>query len=171
MDEGRTSLRVSAAARRLRDGLEAEATLTRRLIDLLEHERKALEAHRHDGLVETSDAKQDCLQGLESAASIRLSILEERGATPDGPGMDACIDDLDPDGRHGLRKLWRELHGLLTRCHRLNRINSQIVQTRLQTSQQAMALLHGRPPGAPQEYTRDGRTLGGSTPCRSLASA
>jgi len=85
--------------------------------------------------------------------------------------MARCVDRLDPQGRHGLQRSWQDLHALLTACHHLNRVNSQIVQTRLQTSRQTLDLLHGRPPGTVQEYTPDGRTLAGRATTRTLASA
>ncbi len=157
--------------RRLRTALESEITETRALLAILEEERQALEANRHDGLIETSARKQACLERIEKVAATRISMLAAQGLTSDRMGMETCLARLDPSDRNGLQRLWRELHGLLTACHRLNRVNSQVVQTRLQTSRQTLDLLHGRTPGTVQEYTPDGRTLAGTAIARTLVSA
>ena len=156
---------------RLKEALETEIAEMEALHAILDDERQALEAKRHDGLIETSERKQACLERIEKAAADRLAMLIEQNLPADRTGMETCTARLDPQDRHGLRRLWRELHGLLTTCHHLNRVNSQIVQTRLQTSRQTLELLHGRPAGRVQEYTPDGRTLTGPGITRSLISA
>ena len=155
----------------LHTALESEISETASLLAILEEERQALETDRHDGLIETSARKQACLERIEEVATTRLSLLASMGLPGDRSGMETCLAGLDPTGHHGLQRLWRELHGLLTSCHRLNRVNSQVVQTRLQTSRQTLDLLHGRAPGTVQEYTPDGRALAGTAIPGTLVSA
>ncbi len=155
---------------RLKQTLDAEVRLTETLLQIVQEEHEALRQQNFDGLVSTSDSKQGCLVELEEQANIRITMLQQAGLPTDKHGMHALIRQHDPDGSHGIARLWARLHRLLSDCHHLNRVNSHIVKTRLHYSRQTMAILRGQTPDMVQQYSASGQTissLGSST----LASA
>jgi len=148
--------------------LQAEISSARRMLEILKEEQQALKNQDLPAMEKATQAKLAHHESWESLDARRNELLLAAGFTADRDGLAACIAWCDEG--EGLDDLWQLLASLLESCRRLNRANGMTIEVCHRQVGEALAILHGRPGGAPSVYDSSG-TPAAAAEGRSLGSA
>lgn len=122
----------------------------------LEQESAALAERDVDALNLAVAEKHQRVQSLERITREQSALLGAAGFAADGPGMEACLREWDPEGL--ARPAWNRLQDVMTRCRRLNQINGGVVETHRRQTEQAIHILRGEDPRT-ELYDPSGHTV------------
>lgn len=136
--------------------LADELLALRQFVELLKTEQTALIGGDADGLVALIDKKSALAARLSDFAQRREAALAASMLPVGRTGMDAWLAAIPPDATAS--KNWQELLPLAIEARNLNEINGNLIGTRLQHNQQALAALMSATERA-MTYGPDGQTL------------
>jgi flagellar biosynthesis protein FlgN len=131
---------------------EQDIPATEELLELLQHERKALEERNYDGFQQLMSSKQGLLSQLEQHAATRQRLLQQAGFN-DEPSTLMAAEQQSPK----VAKAWRKLGKQWAQCQELNEINDRIGQRTRLVVGQILDLLRGQN-GQERLYTGKGST-------------
>lgn len=124
---------------RLSNLLIGEAAQLRGFLALLEREQQALIAGDVDSLMPLAAEKSEIFGRLAGLGDARNQALTAESLSPDRQGMEAWL------ARHpslaGARQAWQDLLALAAQARELNRVNGNLIVTRLASNQQALSTL------------------------------
>lgn len=139
---------------RLRSVMMQEIECAENLLDVLGREERFLKERDIEGITSTASEKARLVARMEELGGQRLNMttcsLE--------PKNSASMDSLDTRGSQELSIMWRQLRGLLDRCHTQNQINGHAIQTITKYVERTVQILQGVS-DAPSVYGADGEAL------------
>lgn len=126
--------------------LQEEIATVSKLHELLLREQTALKDRQLVELEQITQIKEQCLDRLQSLVTERVEQLQQAGFSGDNFTIEAYIEAIQPDNPAQLQTLWAELVAVTTQTHQQNTINGAIIATSRNYLQQALSILHGKPP-------------------------
>lgn len=124
----------------MRQTIEGEVALLTRFVELLQREQASLAQGVAEDLPQLADQKNDLVIQLNHLSAQRAAFLEVRGLTADRAGIDAwCAQAQDPEATAA----WQQVLQLATEARELNRVNGELIQTRMQFTAKALEALGG----------------------------
>ena len=127
-------------SRSLRQMFEGEARLLDLFVDLLRREQIALSQGSAEELPELAEQKNGLVIQLNQLSTKRVAFLEAHGFSPDRIGIDAwCAQAED---QH-TTETWHKALKLAAEARELNRVNGELIQTRMQFTAKALEALSG----------------------------
>ncbi len=126
--------------------LREELAAIEALRELLRREYDALRTRDVSALERLASEKQACADDLRGLEARRLSVLRERGPTPDPPGWTGILAAAAPAERAALAKLVGALEQAAAQARDQNDINGTIIAASRNHVERALAILGGRDP-------------------------
>lgn len=120
--------------------LEAEVELLEQFVELLRREQASLSQGVADDLPSLADQKNALVVKLNYLAAQRAAKLNAQGFQVDRVGMDAWCEQTKDTGA---RSVWLKVLSLATDARELNRVNGDLIQTRMQFTAKALEALGG----------------------------
>ncbi|MDD5384856.1 MAG: flagellar protein FlgN [Gallionella sp.] len=145
--------------------LTAERTALLKFIALLEREQGMLVENLTDQLLELSEQKSTDALNLNELTEACHALLRKNLSQL---GVDAIRAWLETHSPQGLA-VWQEILALAERAQRLNRTNGELIQMKLRSNQQLLAILSNAVNKA-NLYGPDGQTSFSPESGRSLGS-
>ncbi len=146
------------------DGFEAFLSVLKRELEsfrlfhaLLQAEQDAVVSGNTESLILLARQKNQKCIALTQLAEQRNQFLAGRAGSTQQVGMEAWLDSVDPAGKQGAGKLWRELIELARNAKTLNQHNGQLIHNRLASNQQALAVLMSANASTNNLYGKDGQ--------------
>ena len=128
----------------------------------LRSERRALDARDPEALLDATKRKLRAARQLENAQSFASELAGTEGFEGSLAGfMALALEHWETDPR--LKARFHEMLKLLGRCAQINETARQIVEARLETTDQALRILHGTQKSRDLRYGQDGRPLKSGT--------
>ena len=121
-------------------GLEAELRAYQDFIQTLQAEQDALVQGNVDPLLELARIKSEKVVLLSQLAESRARFLSAQGCAQEHGGMTRWLQQHDKKNPQ-LTERWQQLLTLAENAQQLNRINGDMIDTRLRNNQQALAIL------------------------------
>ncbi|HWU84960.1 MAG TPA: flagellar protein FlgN [Rhodocyclaceae bacterium] len=149
----------------LLEAIAAESAALRHFIAILEEEQQLLIGGNADAVLPLLERKTALINELGSAGQQREAALQAQGVATRKEDLEAWFGKAAPD----LRNAWQDLLALAQDANRLNATNGQLINTRLQHNQQALAILMNAAgslgdstygPDGHQKHGSGSRTLG-----------
>ena len=151
----------------LREAIAAEAAAMIAFVALLEKEKQVLVTGTPDEILASAAQKSALASQLTHAGTQRDAALAALGVAQTRQGVDEFLTNQAAD----LQPAWATLLDLAHKANQLNSSNAALVNSRLQTNQQALAvLLSSTGETSNTVYGPDGHSKHDSTP-RPLGSA
>lgn len=119
--------------------LHEEVALLRDFLSLLQREQKTLTDGDIDRLLPLAAEKSALFSRLAALGEARNNSLAAQAMPPDRAGMEAWL--AAHAGSGSTRKIWTELLELTLQARELNRVNGNLINTRLANNQQALTTL------------------------------
>jgi flagella synthesis protein FlgN len=120
--------------------LEAELQLFQDFIKVLQTEQDALVQGNVDPLLELARIKSGKVVLLSQLAESRVRFLSAQGYSQEHGGMTKWLQQ-HAAGNPQIAELWQQLLTLAENAQQLNQINGSMIDTRLRSNQQALAIL------------------------------
>lgn len=121
--------------------VEQEAAAVRRFIDLLQEEQTALGQGAIEGLTDLVERKTLVAKQLSEIAARRNATLSAAGCAADRAGIDNWLISHPQDQK--TRSAWSEVLTLATEARELNRLNGELIKTRMQHNTNSLEALLG----------------------------
>jgi flagellar biosynthesis protein FlgN len=137
--------------------LREERIATQGFLELLQREQECLLTGDADAIGAHIENKSACLRKLAGYAERRRRFLLAKQLSPDRPGMERWITDAGESA--GIAAEWQQLLEATRLAREVNDTNGSLIAARLQSNQQALAVLTAAASGA-SLYGRDGQTSG-----------
>ncbi len=132
--------------------LNAERDTLLSLSTLLETEQQALISGNSEQLLDFSNRKTQIVYELNKLANARKNDLRTHGAEISVNGLIGWLRSYAPSSL----PIWKEIQKLVRQMQYLNRDNGTLIQTKLRTTQQALAVLFNATNSAHGLYGADG---------------
>lgn len=145
--------------------LTAERAALLNFIALLEREQGMLVENLTDQLLELSEQKSTDALNLNELAETRRTLLRKNLPQLGADAISAWLETHSPQGL----AVWQEILALAERAQRLNRTNGELIQMKLRSNQQLLAVLSNAVNKA-NLYGPDGQTSFSPGSGRSLGS-
>ena len=124
----------------LRTLIENEARLLDQFVDLLRREQTSLSQGAAEELPELAEQKNGLVIQLNDLSARREAFLEARAFPANRAGIDAWFaQEKDRDATDA----WQKVLALATEARELNRVNGELIQTRMQSTAKALEALSG----------------------------
>jgi flagella synthesis protein FlgN len=117
--------------------IAAETAALQRFIAILEQEQKLLISGNADAVLPLLEAKTGLIAELGTAGQAREAAFRALGVELRKEALDAWFADAPAE----LQNPWQKLLGLAQTANQINSTNGQLINTRLQHNQQALAIL------------------------------
>jgi flagella synthesis protein FlgN len=134
--------------------LVMEAEIVERFVLLLEQEQDALKSGQTDPLPGLADAKAPLTVELNQLAVRRNQFLASLGLGADKDGVEALLQ-REPSAK--LSANWERMRSAVTKARELNDLNGQLINMRLQYTQQALHTLMATQRQTEQFYGKNGQ--------------
>jgi len=132
---------MPAAIRAFVHAVEAEVGALRRFVCLLDAEQTLLVKGQIDELIELARQKNELSAEVTALDTRRNAALVADGLSTDQRGVEAWFA-AHPE-ETSTREAWSTLLALASQAQATNRINGELIQTRMQYNAQALATLLG----------------------------
>jgi len=142
-----------ASIKDLLSGLQAEHDALQAFVATLESERQALLNGEVERLLTLADDKTRSVQAISKLAEQRRQYAVAHGMDIKSGGMTVWLESQAADAL----PLWQSVQQLNAQLQELNRVNGELIQTRLLHNQQALAVLHQAANNASTLYGPDGQ--------------
>jgi flagella synthesis protein FlgN len=116
----------------------------RQFVQALESEHASITERDPTALRQAIDAKQHCLELLETLNRDRTALIESAGHNADRDGTENCLQWFDNSGK--LLEQWRQLLDLASQCREMNLLNHHLVELVSRQTYQALCILRGQEP-------------------------
>ena len=135
--------------------IESETELLAAFVKALGEEQEALKRGDAPALPALTQRKSELMAAMNTLAELRNSFLAQSGSGKDIEGMSAWLSTHPSE--KGVQQSWKKLLLVARQGREFNRVNGQLIQLRLQATQEALASLNLQ---ARQTalYGRDGQT-------------
>jgi flagellar biosynthesis protein FlgN len=117
--------------------IAAETAALQRFVDVLEREQKLLISGDADAVLPLLEEKTGLVAELGTAGQQREAAFRAIGIEIRKDAMEAWVAAAPPE----LQARWQKLLELAHTANRINSTNGQLINTRLQHNQQALAIL------------------------------
>lgn len=140
--------------------LGRESDAFRQFYQILESEQAALLDGDINRLLPLAQQKNNKVLELTQVGDARNALLTRATGADNQIGMNAWLARFDADGRFGVAKRWEELLDLARRAKALNESNGLVINSRLASNEEALAILTGAAASTSRLYGRDGQAYG-----------
>lgn len=140
---------MPASAAEFLSKLNDECAALRAFVVLLEDEQRILLGQHSDELLPLSEAKTKLTDKILTLSTARQKSLPQ--------GMTDTQEWLKRNAPQG-QKVWEEIRQLAANAQRINKINGELIQTKLRYNQQALGALSSAAQSAAGLYGADGQT-------------
>lgn len=134
--------------------IASEAAVVERFVDLLTQEQEALKTGQTDPLPELANAKAPLTVELNQLAVRRNQYLASLGLPADKDGVEAL---LQRQASTELADSWERMRQAVATARELNDLNGQLINMRLQYTQQALHTLMATQRQTEQFYGKNGQ--------------
>jgi flagella synthesis protein FlgN len=117
--------------------LITEIQVVREFKSTLQAEQKSLVDGDVNALTQLSKPKLDLVERLNKLAEERLRKLELQGFSPDRSGMELWAAGMGSVAKDA----WQSMLAIASEAKQSNKINGNLIQSRLQNNQQALSVL------------------------------
>lgn len=117
--------------------IAAESAVLQRFVAVLEEEQKRLIGGNADAVLPLLEQKTALITELGNAGLQREAALQALGVEPEKEAINTWLATAPKE----VRLAWQNLMDLAQAANRLNSTNGQLINTRLQHNQQALAVL------------------------------
>jgi flagella synthesis protein FlgN len=129
--------------------LNDECATLRTFVVLLEDEQRTLLGQQTEELLPLAEAKMQLANKISTLSEARQRQLPQ--------GMTDTQEWIKRNVPQG-QKLWDEIRQLATKSQLINKINGELIQTKLRYNQQALSALYSASQSAAGLYGADGQT-------------
>lgn len=117
--------------------LITEIQVLQKFKSTLQTEQQSLVDGNVNALTELSQSKIDQVERLNKLAALRLQKLSSQGFSPDRNGMDLWAIRTG----NAATQAWQSMLSVASEARQVNKINGDLIQSRLHTNRQALSAL------------------------------
>ncbi len=149
--------------------LDVSVRLIQQLETTLLEETRAIEIRNTDALLHSVSNKRDLVAQIEAETLSQKRIVEGQQQSFTPAGMTKFFAMLGND--LPLLSLWSALRDASSRCDRMNRANSRLIERDRKRIATALRILNGGDDGAAATYNLQGRAEAAELPSRTIIQA
>lgn len=129
---------------KLKTLLEADCESLKMLLEVLEHERKAITKGEPKDIAAITKQKLEQLESIEQLNHKRIELFRSAKQPVDSKNMESLIADAPSELHVELKQLWRSFQSQLKNCKKLNTLNETIANAKDQNIQEVLDLFSGK---------------------------